>query len=354
MKIAIDISPISDSQASGHKVRGAGMYVDGLVNGLKNLKKDNTYTFFETGEKIADGVDIVHYPYFEPFFRSLPNNSILKRVVTVHDLIPLLFPEHFPSGLRGKISWFFQKRALKSVQAIITDSNCSKKDITRITRVNPDKIHVVYLAVNKKFRKIENEEYKEKIKNKYNLPEKFILYVGDITWNKNLPKLVSAVLDINVPLVMVGKSIVQKDFDRSNLWNKDRVIVESLVFSSHKIIRLGYLPLEELVVLYNLATVLAMPSLYEGFGLPILEAMKCGCPVVCSSSGSIKEVAGDAAYYVDPNNRESIKSGLEKIFNSKLLQEKLQKKGMLQAKKFSWNKTIAQTIEVYKRIFNER
>jgi glycosyltransferase involved in cell wall biosynthesis len=344
MKVAIDISPLQ----SGHKVRGVGFYLTYLK---KEFEQDSRakFTFFTYRSSVPKDVDIVHYPYFEPFFVTLPFFEQHKRIVTIHDLTPLVFPEHFPAGIKGNLSWQIQRLNLIRSDGIITDSLSSKKDIAKYAGIAEEKIHVVYLAAGEEFREVKIDNVKQKVLQKYNLPEKFVLYVGDVTWNKNLPRLIGAMKELNIPLVMVGKSLVQKDFDKTNSWNKDLVEVQKLTNDDSRFIKLGFVPTEDLVVLYNIATVFVFPSLYEGFGLPILEAMQCGCPVVTTREGSLPEVAGEAAYYVDAYDRESIAKGVSEVYLSKKLQEQLSEKGKDQAKKFSWRKTAEETIQVYKK-----
>lgn len=353
MKVAIDISPVSkELPQSGHKVRGAGMYIEGLMNALKKDKDDNSYTFFDRTEKVYKDAELIHYPYFEPFFRSLSILHRKKTVVTVHDLIPLIFPEHFPAGIRGKFSWQMQKFALKKANAIITDSYCSKKDIEKIAKIDQRKIYVVYLAAAEVFKKISDRNALERVREKYSLPKEFVLYVGDATWNKNLPNLIRATKKLDINLVMVGKALSEANYDRLNLWNADRVEIERLVEGDDKIQRLGFLPQDDLVAVYNLAKLFVMPSHYEGFGLPILEAMQSGCPVVCTDKGSLKEVAGNASLFIEPGE-ESIKDGIKEVWDNERLRSKLSKKGLENAKKFSWEKTAKDTINIYKKVINE-
>jgi glycosyltransferase involved in cell wall biosynthesis len=347
MKIAIDISPLQ----TGHKVRGAGFYLENLKRALVKYYPKNEYKFFTRGENLPENVDLVHFPYFEPFFLALPIYKKYLTVVTVHDLTPIVFKKHFPRGIRGEIKWQMQRYALKKAHAIITDSESSKKDIVKRVGVPADKIFVIYLAAGEEFKIIPNlESVAKNLKEKYKLPEKFVLYVGDVTWNKNLPRLIEAIKSVNVPLVMVGKALVSEDFDRSNPWNKDLAKVQDLAKNDKDIIRLGFVSTEDLVGIYNLATVFAMPSLYEGFGLPILEAMSCGCPVVTTKQGSLSEVAGEAALYVDAYSKESIAEGIKEVFDNPILQKKLLQDGLKRVGKFSWKKTAEETLDVYKKV----
>lgn len=344
MKIAIDVSPLQ----TGHKVRGVGFYLEHLKNALVKYFPESNYVFFNRGEKIPNDVDLVHFPYFEPFFLALPLYKRFKTVVTVHDLTPIVFPQAFPRGIKGELKWQMQRLALKKADAIITDSENSKKDIIKFVNVNPSKVNVVALAAGEQFEVLKSGKWEEEVRKKYGLPEKFVLYVGDVTWNKNLPRLMNACSQLQIPLVMIGKSLAEENYDRNNPWNADLNRVNELARDNKNIIRLGFVSMDELVQIYNLATVFAMPSLYEGFGLPILEAMACGCPVVCSKEGSLPEVAKDATFFVDAYNVDDIAKGIEKVFNDRKLQEELVKKGSENIKKFSWKKTAEETLEVYK------
>ncbi|OGH14302.1 MAG: hypothetical protein A2687_01600 [Candidatus Levybacteria bacterium RIFCSPHIGHO2_01_FULL_38_26] len=343
MKIAIDISPLEKSSLLAHRVRGTGFYIDNLKKSLLKYFPQNKYIFFTRGENLPKDINLVHYTYFEPFFLSLPVIKAQKTVVTVHDLTPLVFKKFFPAGIKGNFKWQIQKLGLKTANAVITDSESSKKDIIKYTGLPSSRVNVVYLAAGEEFKRIKN------IKNKYNLPEKFVLYVGDVTWNKNLPRLIEAVKKINVSFVMIGSAIMQKNFDRSNPWNQDLSKILKLTEDDKKIIKLGFVSQEDLVAIYNLSTVFAMPSLYEGFGLPILEAMSCGCPVVTTKEGSIQEIAGEAAYYVNAYDVDDIANGIGELFFSQKLQQELSEKGLIQAKKFSWKKTAEETIGVYEQ-----
>lgn len=346
MNVALVI-PNSDRILT-HRVRGSGVYAENLSKSLKKyFPKDN---FIETTwDKVPSKADIVHFLYFEPFFLTLPIFKKGKIVVTVHDFIPFVFPKYFPRGIRGEIKWLIQKNLLKRCDAIITDSESSKKDIIKFTGIDSSKVKVVYLAVDRDFRKLTDKEA-EKTKLKYKLPEDFLLYVGDVTWNKNLPRLIEAVGKLNIPLVLVGKALASDNFDKNNPWNRDLSTVKDKVKGNKKIKVLGFVDKEDLVGLYNLAKVFVMPSLYEGFGFPILEAMACGCPVVTSKTGSIPEVTENSVYYVNPCSTEDISKGILKVYSEEKLQKDLSQKGLIQAKIFSWEKTASETMSLYKKL----
>ncbi len=355
MKVAIDISPLKTGHFLQHRVRGTGVYLENLRSALERYHPEHSYQFFSRGESVAYDTDIVHYPYFEPFFLTLPFRKKIKTVVTVHDLTPFVFPKQFPSGLKGNLKWKIQKWNLKKVDAIITDSESSKKDIVRFTGFDSSKVFAVYLASEAVFKKrIVSQKEKNLFKEKYHLPDSFALYVGDVTWNKNLPRLLHAVQKAQIPLVMVGKALIEKDFDRANPWNQDLTKVQELIKKERCVISPGFIPTEDLIKFYNSATFFIMPSLYEGFGLPILEAMSCGCPVITSKEGSLAEVAGDAALYVSAYDVESITSGMKKLFDDHKLQESLSQKSLERAKHFTWEKTAKETVSVYEKILGSK
>lgn len=353
MNIAIDISPIT-KERSLHKPRGVGSYIKNLTNSLRIYFPDYKYTFFSSPHEIPPDTDVVHYPYFDPFFLTLPVLKSAKTVVTIHDLIPIVFSKHFPVGIKGRIKWEIQKFLLSRVDAIITDSESSCTDINVFTKKPQKDIYVVYLAAADSFKQITlSEKIKKSIRKKYKLPNEFVLYVGDVTWNKNLPGLLRAVEKVNIPLAMVGKSLMQENVDLSNKWNLDLIEVRTLASKSNKVLMLGFVLEEELMLLYNLATLCVLPSFYEGFGLTILEAMSSGCPVVTTRQGSIPEVAGNAAKYINPFSVDDMVDGIVNLFTSKSEQKRYTDLGLKQSKKFSWKKTAEETLSIYKKILHK-
>lgn len=333
-----------------HRVRGSGFYAQNLIKALSRYFPENEYVL-SSYDKI-DKTDLVHFLYFEPFFLTLPLNKKFKTVVTVHDLTPLVFPEEFPSGIKGRLRWAVQKKILKRTDMVITDSKCSRKDVIRFTGIKEEKVKSIYLSAGEDFKKIILSESRVKnLREKYNIPEKFALYVGDATWNKNLPGLVKAAIKTKIPLVMVGNALRERNFNKENPWNKDLLEIQNLAEeNSDKVYLLGFVFSDDLISLYNMAVVFVMPSFYEGFGLPILEAMCCGCPVVTTGKGSLGEIAGNAAFKVDPYDIESLANGIEKVFLDKSLQKKLSKKGLENSRKFSWKKTAEDTMNCYANI----
>ncbi len=346
MKIAIDISPVSSKGNSAHKVRGVGAYIDMLRKNLPQIDKKNNYSFVEDGN--FNDANIVHFPFFDPFFITLPVQKKNKLVVTVHDLTPIIYPKKFPVGIKGKIRWQIQKRLLNRADAVIVDSMSSRDDVVRKCGINPDKVHVVYLGVPLFFKKLEKKEFSE-VHKKYNLPDDFFLYVGDATPNKNLPFLINAIKKTDFKLVIVGRALASTSVE-NHPWNDDLSKVIRETTDNKQFIKLGFVPDEDLVKLYNLAKALILPSIYEGFGLPVLEAMSCGCPVITTRGGSLPEVGGEAVLYVDPYNDKALIDGLVKVNEDLHFVSELSEAGYKQSKKFSIKKSIMELIDVYEKI----
>jgi glycosyltransferase involved in cell wall biosynthesis len=361
MIIGIDVSPLY----TGHKIRGIGFYVKRLMESLRKLGlKELVIKELENDEDVKrQDYDLLHIPYFNPYFLTIPWPWEISKplVVTIHDLIPVKYPNHYPPGMKAKIRWQIQKILLRQTKLVITDSFSSKYDINNLTGYPLDRIYVVYLAAGENFKELKDGNWKIEIRDKYNLPHKFCLYVGDVNWNKNIPGLVEACQKIHLPLVIVGKQAVNKNYDKNHPENKDLVwlqkknskfqcsqpLTESVVKNKFCLELTGFVSDDDLIALYNLATVYCQPSFDEGFGLPVLEAMACGCPVVCSNQGSLPEIAGEAAIFVKPTVNKLAKA-IKNVTNSEKLQAELSQKGLVRIQHFSWNKTARETVKIYK------
>ncbi len=350
MNIAINVLPLH----TAHKNRGIGYYTKNLI---EFLKKDPSITVQEfTNIKEIKQADVVHYPWFDLFFHTLPIRKTFPTVVTIHDVIPLKFKDNYPVGIKGKINFELQKFALKNCRHILTDSKQSKLDIVNYLKIAGEKITPIYLAANEDFKIISDTELL-RIKRTSNLPDEFILYVGDANWVKNLPFLIEGFSEIirqpgfgSLELVLVGGVFLKKVEDINHPELESLKMVNRIIVKlglEDKIIRPGNITTEKLVGFYNLASVYVQPSLYEGFGLPVLEALSCGSPVVCSQRGSLPEVGGDAVVYVDPTNLRHFVSVMTDILENKSLQSKLSNLGLKRAAKFSWEKLAEQTKQVY-------
>lgn len=357
-KIAIDVSPTLDANSK----RGVGFYTKNLVESLqKEVKSNPDYQNFsidliENCKFKIENYSLVHYPYFDPFKLTLPVKKI-PTIITVHDLIPRQFKAHFPVGLKGEIKWLIQKNRLKKADYIITDSHTSKYIIADITKYPVDKIYTIYLAASSLFKPIIEKKILQKIKKKYQLPDKFVLYVGDINWNKNIPRLVNACLDLKYPLVIVGTAATRKNVE-NHPWNQDLLWLQSIAlkYQSTRILTLpGFVPDADLVSIYNLATLYCQPSIAEGFGLPVLEAMACGCPVSYSLTSSLEEIVDYNGQPFNPTSTTSIKKAIKTVWTNPVLQDKLSQKGLKHSQTFSWRQAALQTLAVYKlALLNEK
>jgi len=330
-----------------HDIRGIGVNTRELVKALSKIPE---IRFVEDD----NDADILHIPSFSLFSLNLPFKKKSKLVVTIHDLIPLIYPKHYPPGIKGRVSFQIQKRLIKNADAIITISETSKKDIVRLLGIEKEKIFPIYLAPQTHIHKITSNKVLEKIKEKYNLPKKFVFYVGDVNYNKNLYTLADACVVANATLVIVGKSAVQ---DIQNYYHIElqpfRDLIEKFGNSSY-IKRVGFVEDDELSALYSLATLYCQPSYYEGFGFPTIEAMKVGVPVISAKTQALVEVNGKAAQYFNPDNSNELSALLRKNLKDDNLRKKYSKLGLKHVNKYSWEKTAEETYKVYKHLVNEK
>lgn len=330
IKVGFVTTPLKDANA----IRGVGFYTARLLRELKIQSSKFKIEIIEIKNDYELGTmnyELIHYPFFDLFYHTLPIFKKVPTVVTIHDVIPLEFPSHYPPGLRGWFNLRLQKLALSGVQRIIADSYASVKSIHKYLGAPHDKLKLVYLAADEKFKRI-------KAKNKYKLPSIFVLYVGDVNWNKNIPNLVKACEQLNYPLVIVGK--LAAEVEKLDLNHVELRHLRGIDWS--KVIRLGFVPTNDLVAIYNLAKVYCQPSFAEGFGLPVLEAMACGTPVACSNTSSLPEIAGENAIYFDPYDIKSMSQAIIKAMNHEL--------STVNLSRFSWEQTARQTLRIYQEV----
>lgn len=360
---------------------GIGRYTEELIRHLIELDKDNQYHIFLSKSAATNfpiyspnlsktGVDFSHYSYSEQF--KYP--AILKRarldlihytnfnspvfftktpsVVTIHDLTLWFFPG------RGQKSWFRRmiyrfviKKTCQNAKRIIAITKNTKQDIIRLLGVNPEKITVIYEAVPKNYKVISNDQKIKKIKHKFNISKPYVMYVGQWRDHKNIVRMIRAFsllrrrYNIDYQLVMVGK--VDDKYPQIKATIKELELTDQVVF-------MGYVPDFELPYVYNGAEFFVWPSLYEGFGLPPLEAMACGTPVVSSNASCMPEVLGDAAYYFNPLNVESIAKSMADMSGSYSLKREFRLKGLRQARKYSFEQSAKQTYKIYKQALNDK
>jgi glycosyltransferase involved in cell wall biosynthesis len=290
------------------------------------------------------GVDVAHVPYFGS---SL--SPTVPTVVTVHDLIPMMLPEYRGNAL-VRLYTSLVAAAAPQADLILADSGASKRDILQKLKAPDEQVRVVYLAPAPHFQPAETWPQIIEIKKKYNLPENFVLYLGGYDVRKNVSALlhaytwVSATLGDEYPLVLAGR-LPEKD---TSFFPDPLRIARELGIEEY-IITPGWIAEEDRPLVYAAATVFVFPSRYEGFGLPVLEAMACGTPVVTTNAASLPEVAGGAAWLVSPDDEAQLIEAMRRALCDQTLREEMTTKGRAHATTFTWDRTARQTADVYKR-----
>jgi glycosyltransferase involved in cell wall biosynthesis len=374
MRICIDVSP------AVHHRAGLGRYAQELTAALLDVDQENEYVGFYhhpsdarvdpalqrlphlttnlstkpwrmsallahlarfPQDRLFPGVDLFHATD-----HLLPRLSRVKSVFTLHDLIFRFYPEaHKPLN-----RWFLtlmMPRFLQAADAVIAVSECTRRDAMRLYGLDEAKITVVYEGVNPRFRAAPPGAVTS-ARQKYGLPNSFMLSLGTIEPRKNLTLLLEAYHALRMQgtecgLVIVGtKGWLYEGFFRRlrELGLEDEVIFP------------GFVPEEDLPAVYSGADLFVFPSLYEGFGLPVLEAMACGTPVVCSNTSSLPEIVGDAAIMLDPLDRAAWISAMTAVLDSRALRGDMKEKGLQRAKRFSWEETAKKTVDVYRHVLS--
>lgn len=335
------------SPPAGHKSRGIGFYTQRLLEAMHQLAPTHGLNIQLFDQNPSPHSTLVHYPYFDLFKHTLPYAKLFPTIVSILDVIPLAYPDHYPPGLRGQLNLFLQKLSLQNVKHVLTISAFSQNQITKFLKIPQSHITVTALAADDQFKPQSSPILQSRISQKYKLPKKFVLYVGDINWNKNLSRLTQACLNAGLDLVIVGKNALSSDLylNHPELTHFKNWL--DLYAHHPQVHRVGFVSTSDLVTIYNLATCYCQPSISEGFGLSLLEAMSCGTPCACSNQSSLPEVGGNGVLYFDPENVEEMTQTIKKLTSNKTLAEKIGKKGLEQSKFFSWNQTAALTIDTY-------
>jgi len=359
---------------------GVGVYVRGLLKGLSSIDTENEYFIIVNKGKNADFVptsdnfhvlytnvtyssyinrdlwehfylplvlqqsriDVYHGTnYVAPFFSKVPS------VVTMFDMISFAAEDWYKPLSRYRVRMLIKMSAKKS-RKIITGSVSSKKDIIRLLKVPEKKVEHIYVGIDNIFKPYNEQHKLDSIKIQYNIRDKFILYVGSINPRKNLIRLIEAYnrlrpeLKANYQLVIAGMKG----------WKADEVILKvKQAGIENRIVFTGFVPEDDLPYLINAAEFLIFPSLYEGFGIPPLEAMACGTPVLASNTSCIPEIVGDAALLFDPYNVDEIASAMYKALVKDNLRKSLVDKGFERVKLFSWEETARRTLELYREVY---
>lgn len=287
--------------------------------------------------------DLYHYPSYDP--PLCPGRPL---VTTCADVEPIRMPELFPP----KIVWYYKLLAarLRRAAKVIVISEHTGKDIVELLGIDPERVRPIHLGVGSHFRPISDGQCLAGFRSRYRLPDRFLLYVGNTMAHKNLPRLVAAMAIVankfpSVPLLIAGGK------------DKYRPVVESAIEAARleeKVKFLGPVPEEDLPALYSSASVFVYPSLYEGFGLPVLEAMACGTPVVTSNAASIPEIVGGAGIMVDPCRYTDIADGILRILENDEDAARFSQLGVRRAGDFTWRRCAEKHLQVYQEVLGKR
>jgi len=283
-------------------------------------------------------VDLLHAPV-----NVVPLLSPVPAVVTIHDLSFMVLPDRFLPAKRRYLETF-TRLTVRKARHVIADSENTRQDVMRLLQVPPERVTAVPLGVTAHFRPPDPAAI-EAFRARHDLPECYLLYLGTLEPRKNLVTLVRAYARLREqglewPLVLAGgKGWLYEDIFRAvEEWN----LGEHVRFP-------GYVSYEEQPLWYGGATIFVYPSTYEGFGLPVLEAMACGTPVVTSTAGSLPEAAGDAGLLVECRDEEQLATAIARLAGDANLREDLRQRGLARAAEFSWARTAEETVQVYKR-----
>jgi glycosyltransferase involved in cell wall biosynthesis len=288
---------------------------------------------------VRERAHLLHEPHY-----VLPPATRCRTVVTIHDCIHLMFPQYLPGRLAHVYARTSMWTAVHKSDRILTVSDASKRDILRFFDVEAAKVEVIYNAIDERFLAPPDEGRMDYVKQRYQLDHPFLLYVGNIKPHKNLERLIDAFGRVrtaglaDLRLIIIGDEISKYPGLRQAV-HRHRL---------DKYVRyLGFQPYDTLAAFYRLARAFVFPSLYEGFGLPPLEAMACGTPVVTSNVSSLPEIAGNAAILVDPYDPASIAAGITRAVTDDVLRGQLIERGLARARDFSWSQSVAAIHRIY-------
>jgi glycosyltransferase involved in cell wall biosynthesis len=364
-----------DAHSVGTGLGGNESYATNLIEALAEIDQTNRYTLYVTKREAVERfgnrwpnfsvrstlphtpliripltlsaelrrnpVDVLHVQFTSPPFSPCPV------VVSIHDLSFEHLPETFKWRSRKQLRITVRRTARQASQ-VIALSEYARNDIVNTYQVSPEKISVIPLSAGAHFRPIVNEEELQRVRQTYGIKGEYILSVGAIQPRKNLGRLVAAYArlrrskpEVKLPkLVLAGK--------RGWLYDETFRAIKELELSEAVIVT-GYVPENDLPALYSGALCFIYPSYFEGFGLPPLEAMQCGVPVIAGDRTSLPEVVGDAGILVDPYDVGALAAALEKVVSDPNLRSELSVKGLARAKLFEWRETARQTLAVYRK-----
>jgi glycosyltransferase involved in cell wall biosynthesis len=378
VKVAIDIRRMTEF--------GVGTYIRNVVRTLASLDCDSEYFLIGSPAKVAEfgalppnfqavaldgrddtlkgsldfraivrrlGCDVVHVPHL--FW--IPRGLSCPYILTVHDLLEHMYGSRNASSLRRSLHFYLTRRVLRKAARVLAVSQFTRNEIEKLLSIPDERIEVVYNAIDERFlRGHATEADRELIAQRYLVNYPFILYAGAIRPHKNVVRIIEAF------------SALKSELQKEQLFPDLKLIIIGDDLSSHPRLRrtvvrsgvqndvrfLGFVPIEVLCIFYDVAKIFVFPSLYEGFGLPPLEAMAHGTPVVTSNTSSLPEVAGNAALLVNPENVFEIRRGLQRVLLDPALREGMKVRGYAQAQRFSWTASVSRILEIYREVAGAR
>jgi len=374
VRVAIDTRRIRDF--------GVGTYIRNVVRMLGRIDQQNEYLLIGPAEPLREIEDLppnfLNAPYslpdtsarnyFEfqgilrkfhcdvlhvPHLFSSPQYIPCRYVVTVHDLLDHFYPPHGESATRRSLRFYFTRRVLRRAERIFAVSNSTRNDIGRLFHIPLGNVEVIYNAIDERFRRGHaSDADRQLIAGRYQVNYPFLLYAGNIRPHKNVIRIIEAFSALRTELEKEGrfpdlKLIIIGD-ELSQHPDLRRAVVRSGVTNYVRF--LGFVPIDVLRIFYDIAKIFVFPSLYEGFGLPPLEAMAHGTPVVTSNTSSLPEVVGSAAVLVNPENVFDIMRALHRVLLDQPLRERLKRAGYEQSLAFAWEPSVERILQVYEEV----
>ena len=320
-----------------------------VVSALARLGENVEQVWWEQVGIVRAGmrehIDLLHCPYWSnPLWAPWPT------VVTVHDVIQFVLPEYAWRKI-SRVYFGLVSAGARRAQAVITVSECSKQDIMKILGLGPERIHVIGNAVDASLYPVRDAWLLANVRERYGIAPRFVLYFGGFDMRKNVPRLIEAYARLPEVLRREYQLVIAGRYQHLGhpLYPDPRQTVRRLGLDGN-VIFTGQIREQDKAPLYSAATVFAFPSLYEGFGMPVLEAMACGTPVVTSNVSALPEVAGDAGLLVNPYEPAAISEALAELLESAARRDDLARRGLERARRFTWPQVAEQTVRVYKQI----
>lgn len=372
MNIAIDARSVTWARGSG-----IGTYTSNIINEIQKIRTDYNYLMFwcdKDYKNISNSrinnmiLSKKHTKFFDTIYipdklkknnidlYHIPQNGIglneameCRKIVTIHDLIPYVLPETVGQGY---LKNFLESmpRIIDLCDGILTVSQYSKRDILKFFPAFPEeRIYVTPLAANEKYKLLNRDECKKQIQNLYRFDTDYILYIGGFSSRKNVKMIIDSLketlpsINSKIKLLIAG-SLRDEGLNLKQYCN-DINMDDNVLF-------IGYADDALLPILYNGCTAFIYPSLYEGFGLPPLEAMNCGAPVITSNTTSIPEVVADCGLLIDPTSQSQLSEAMVKLLNDIELQQQYQLLGLMRSRNFSWHNTALNTVNAYTEVLN--